>query len=134
MRSTQKPIKTFRLTSEVKFSIKTVNSNSEEGAPTPRGRQPVADPGFSQGAPTPRGAPGYDFIKFSRKLHEIEKNLVAGGGGRARGPPPLDPPLPTYDIFLNLRQKCMKMKKFCSQGGVPYVPPYIRHKFRRIQF
>ena len=44
----------------------------------------MADPGFSQMG---RGAnllgPGYDFIKISRKLHEIEKNLVArvGGGG-----------------------------------------------------
>ena len=25
------------------------------------------------------GAPGYEFIKCSRKLHEIEKNLAAGG-------------------------------------------------------
>ena len=24
-------------------------------------------------------APGYDFINISRKLHEIEKNLIAGG-------------------------------------------------------
>ena len=38
----------------------------------------VADTGFSQGAPTLKGK-HYDFIKFSRKLHEIEKNLVAWG-------------------------------------------------------
>ena len=50
----------------------------------------VADPGFSQGggANPQGGAPGYDFIKFSRKLHEIEKNLVTRGGARAGGAPP----------------------------------------------
>ena len=37
----------------------------------------VADPGFSKGMPTlRRGALGYDFIKISRKLHEIENNMV----------------------------------------------------------
>ena len=40
------------------------------------------------GAKPQGGAPGYDFIKFSRKLHEIEKNLVATGGGARRGRPP----------------------------------------------
>ena len=40
-----------------------------------------------RGADPPGGAPTYDFVKFSRKLHEIEKIL-----GR-RGAPPLDPPL-----------------------------------------
>ena len=40
------------------------------------------------GRQPPGGAPGYNFIKFSRKLHEIEKNLAARGGR-----PPLDPPL-----------------------------------------
>ena len=44
----------------------------------------LADPGFSQGAPAVGGwgAPGYDFINFP-KLHEIEKNLVAGGARSA---------------------------------------------------
>ena len=35
------------------------------------------------GRQPPGGAPGYDFIKFSQKLHEIEKKLVARGGGGA---------------------------------------------------
>ena len=49
----------------------------------------VADPGFSRGGgrKPPGEAPGYDFIKFSRKLHEIEKYLVARGRAR-RGCPP----------------------------------------------
>ena len=37
----------------------------------------AADPGF------PRGAPTYDFAKFSRKLHDIERIWGAGGGGGA---------------------------------------------------
>ena len=45
------------------------------------------------GFPVPGGAnpletPTYDFVIFSEKLHEIEKNL-----GRRGAPPPLDPPL-----------------------------------------
>ena len=43
--------------------------------------------GKGAGAPTLQRASTYDFAKFSRKLHEIEKNL-----GR-RGALPLDPPL-----------------------------------------
>ena len=44
------------------------------------------------GALSLRGAPGYEFIKFSQKLHEIEKHLAAMGGGA-----PLDPPMvPNY--------------------------------------
>ena len=41
---------------------------------------------------------GYNFIKFSEKLHEIEKNLVAGGAC-ARGAP-LDPPLTDTQLFI----------------------------------
>ena len=40
-------------------------------------------------APTLRWAPRYDFIKISRKLHEIKENLAPMGGLH----PPLDPPL-----------------------------------------
>ena len=56
-----------------------------------------ADPGFSQGgAPTlGAGGAGIKFNFFLRKLHEIEKNLAARGGG-APGSAPLDPPLPYY--------------------------------------
>ena len=36
---------------------------------------------FRKGAPNHQGVQGYDFICFSRKRHEIEKNLVSGGGG-----------------------------------------------------
>ena len=44
------------------------------------------------GAPTLRGgAPTYDIVKFSQKLHEIERIWTLGDVPRA----PLDPPL-TY--------------------------------------
>ena len=48
----------------------------------------VADPGFSQEGrqPSGEGALGYDLIKITLKLHEIEKNLVAGGPCRGRTP------------------------------------------------
>ena len=55
-----------------------------------------ADLGFpvGGGANPPGGAPTYDFAKFCEKLHEIEKILGRGeGGDRARGVPPLNPPL-----------------------------------------
>ena len=54
----------------------------------------VADPGFSQGGrQLPRGVPTYDFAKFSRKLHEIERIWVPGGGGAHAPCAPLNPPL-----------------------------------------
>ena len=34
---------------------------------------------FHKGAPTLKGAPGYDFIKISRKLHEINENWAPVG-------------------------------------------------------
>ena len=46
-----------------------------------------------RGRQLPRGAPTYDFAKFFRKLHEIERIRTPGGGGRASLAPPLDPPL-----------------------------------------
>ena len=52
----------------------------------------VADPGFPQGGcQLSRGAPTYDFAKFSRKLHEIER--IGCPGGRAPPVPPLNLPL-----------------------------------------
>ena len=39
---------------------------------------PAVDPGFPRGG---GGAPTYDFAKFSRKLHEIERIWAPGGGG-----------------------------------------------------
>ena len=41
-----------------------------------------ADPGFlvGGGANPPGGVPTYDFAKFRKKLHEIEKILGRGGG------------------------------------------------------
>ena len=41
----------------------------------------VADPGF------PGGAPTYDFAKFSRKLHEIERIWMPRGMPLAPHPP-----------------------------------------------
>ena len=40
------------------------------------------DPGFpvGGGADPPGGRTTYDFVKFSQKLHEIEKILGRGGG------------------------------------------------------
>ena len=53
-----------------------------------------ADLGFPVGrGANPPGAPTYDFVKFSEKLHEIEKILVR------RGAPPLDPPLKVVKIM-----------------------------------
>ena len=41
-----------------------------------------ADPGFPVGGGANLGgAPTYDFVKFSQKLHEIEKILGRWGGG-----------------------------------------------------
>ena len=42
-------------------------------------------PGFPVGgdANSPEGGPTYDFAKFSKKLHEIEKFLGRGGGAGA---------------------------------------------------
>ena len=62
------------------------------------GELAVADPGFSQGGrqPSERGGAGIKFHFFLRKLHEIEKNLAAGGGGARAGGAPLDPPLIRY--------------------------------------
>ena len=54
----------------------------------------VADPGFLRGggANPQGGAPRHDFIKISRKLHEIKENSAPRGGARPLRPP-LDPPL-----------------------------------------
>ena len=45
----------------------------------------MVDPGFprGEGANSPGGAPTYDFAKFSRKLHEIER-IWSGGGGASK--------------------------------------------------
>ena len=47
------------------------------------------DPGFpvGGGANPLGGAPTYDFVKFSEKLHEIEKILDRRGGARRVRPP-----------------------------------------------
>ena len=43
--------------------------------------------------------PTYDFVKFSEKLHEIEKILGRGwGGGGRSGCAPLNPPLTTTTL------------------------------------
>ena len=52
----------------------------------------AADPGFPQGGggvSTPRGGgvPTYDFAKFSRKLHEIERIWAPRGGMHPLRPP-----------------------------------------------
>ena len=59
---------------------------------------PVADPGFPRG-----GAPTYDFVKFSQKLHEIERIWT---GGRASLAPPLDPPLITMVLIVKITELC----------------------------
>ena len=54
----------------------------------------MADPGLPQGggANSPgEGAPTYDFAKFSRKLHEIERILTSGGWGEGGGRAPRAP-------------------------------------------
>ena len=63
---------------------------------------PAADPGFPQGgggAPTPQGGgPTYDFVKFSRKLHEIERIWVPMGAVCPSRP--LNPPLPAVPMYI----------------------------------
>ena len=58
----------------------------------------VADPGFPRGGGTnsPGGAPTYDFAKFSRKLHEIERIWIPGGGGMRPKFYYVDPPQLQY--------------------------------------
>ena len=55
----------------------------------------VADPGFPRGggANSPGGAPTYDFVKFSQKLHEIERIWTPGGGSARPKFYYVDPPL-----------------------------------------
>ena len=48
-----------------------------------------------EGAPTLGGPPGYDFIKISRKPHEIKEYSAPGGGAR-----PLRPPLYSATALL----------------------------------
>ena len=57
----------------------------------------AADPGFPQGGAKSLGGPTYDFAKFSRKLHEIERIWVPGGGGGGR---PSRPPLNTNIVIF----------------------------------
>ena len=45
-------------------------------------------PGGGANSPGGGGAPTYDFAKFSRKLHEIERIWLPRGGGRAHLAPP----------------------------------------------
>ena len=61
----------------------------------------VADPGFSQGAPTLReGAPGWNWIKCSRKLHEFEKKFGHGGSTWRGRPPRSATDLTTRQLWL----------------------------------
>ena len=49
-----------------------------------------ADPGFPVGGgadPRGGGAPTYNFAKFCKKLHEIEKNLGRRGARAGHAPP-----------------------------------------------
>ena len=56
-----------------------------------------------------RGAPTYDFVKFSEKLHEIEKFL----GLKGRHSPPLNPALVGgKDLCREEQIKFSKMRKF----------------------
>ena len=62
--------------------------------------------GADQGLPVgggadPLGVPTYDFVKFSQKLHEIEK-ILGRGGARAGGAPPLGSATAWLTVFLFL--------------------------------
>ena len=57
-----------------------VQSRGGSRIPCRRGRRPSG------------GAPTYDFVKFSQKLHEIEK-ILGPRGARPGGAPLLDPSL-----------------------------------------
>ena len=55
------------------------------------------DPGFPVGGGAdPLGAPTYDFVKFSKKLHEIK--TILGRRGVHAGDAPLNPPLDIISI------------------------------------
>ena len=71
--------------------------------PRRRGRQPC------------RGVPTYDFAKFSKKLHEIEKILVHRGAT----PPPLDPPLETLCLTIHSLNHRIDSRLFTSHGSFP---------------
>ena len=59
-----------------------------------------------------RGGPTYDFVKFCKKLHEIEKILGRGARGRARAP--LNPPLLMQELkyFTLLAEVIWPLKIF----------------------
>ena len=58
----------------------------------------MADPSFS----TPQGrAPTYDFAKFSRKLHDIERIGAPGGGGCAPLGPPRSATVVVHYVLMN---------------------------------
>ena len=76
-----------------------------------------ADTGFPVGGeanPSEGGVepPTYDFVQFSKKLHEIEKNLGRGRGRGAGGSPPWIRHCYIYLIFKFKQYKIATLAKF----------------------
>ena len=69
-----------------------------------------------RGADPPWGAHTYDFVKFSKKMHEIEKMLGRGSGVHRDAP--LDPPL---DCNLSL-------KRTIATGNYTVFGPWIQKR------
>ena len=74
-----------------------------------------ADPGFpvGGGANPPGGAPTYDFAKFRKKLHEIEKILSRKGGAHA-GRAPLKSATALSNFFHSL---AVLQQTFCQKNS-----------------
>ena len=66
-------------------------------------------------------APTYNIAKFSRKLHEIERIWVPGGGGGAHPSFPLDLPMPSIKpIFSQCLCRCQ-----CRAVWTPHNVGYL---------
>ena len=116
------------------FLIKTLWSGADPGFPVGGGADPLG------------GAPTYDFVKFSEKLHEIEK--ILGRRGARAGCAPLNLPLMMPSVKLlflskhNWRQtsffyhvSCLFVKEKCSNGThYIFTDYYIFNRGRKVKF
>ena len=101
-------------------------------SPRQRARS-AADPGFPRGgganSPGGGGAPTYDFAKFSRKLHEIERIWAPVGGGGEGAPlaPPLNPPLQINSLTYRKIALQKQLVDRCSSLVGPLVKRVQNH-------
>ena len=83
----------------------------------------MADTGFpTEGATSLGEVTTYDFAKFSRKLHEIERIWMPKGGGRVLCAPPPDQPLHTpLPIANKAAQTGFETQRRCHQNSTTRV-------------